>query len=610
MPTWPRRSGRSRRRGRSVHKRHVVAVARAAFIVALSAGTVSAQSSGPSGLEYRRLTATPGKVHAIVLPGPNTVPTGWAPSDFAIVVKEGGGVGSLTVAPMTGPTKTVVALDMSITFKRGFGKSLAEPVITKYAALVAQGDSIGLAIIGAQTSSSVALRTDSSAFLVDVSGAMSGKSELQSLVYAGIRASVAEAARDVYSGVREVIVFTDGGEEQPVSADEWNMLIADARDKGVRVSVILPIPTTAPIGSTTAMWGSTLSSLAAIANATGGAFNDSGVEDAAVVALKAAREEAQRWLVVEGTLCGVQQGRDIKVRVEYKPLGQTKSWTEYRTLVPVSATGMDSPCADPAAAAAGLCAKPCAVWEECRAGKCEARTCDKGCPDGSVCGPGKLCRAAQPAAAWSWWLWVVVGGGALLVVAGLLVARRSRRSAEAVSFEEVMYPEPPPVEPPLPTPEPESLGPIVAPLAALPEIHLVAIGGSITAGERWRLHKPRMSAGASSDPADGNDLVFPIGKVSGRHAMFELYPSGDLWVTDVGSRNGTFVNNRQLTANERTKLRVGDQLKLSQNLTLEVSIPGTGPVGRVEEPVDGERSGNAEGFAARKKRTVFDPGNR
>jgi predicted component of type VI protein secretion system len=176
---------------------------------------------------------------------------------------------------------------------------------------------------------------------------------------------------------------------------------------------------------------------------------------------------------------------------------------------------------------------------------------------------------------------------------------------------------PPPPEPP-PVVEPVANPHAVPDLDPLPETHLVAMGGWATPGERWRLHQRRTVAGASGDPADGVDLRFAIKQVSGKHAVFELYPSGDLWVKDLGSSNGTFVNGRRLAAGERAKLVVGDQVKLSQQLILVVERPGVTAEPRADEPEparpaapEAPRPDAAAAAAAKaKKSTRFDPGDR
>jgi pSer/pThr/pTyr-binding forkhead associated (FHA) protein len=62
--------------------------------------------------------------------------------------------------------------------------------------------------------------------------------------------------------------------------------------------------------------------------------------------------------------------------------------------------------------------------------------------------------------------------------------------------------------------------------------------------------------------------------VSTRHARLVL-EDGAWWVEDLGSRNGTFLNNRRLTGGSKQRLNVGD----------EVGFGATGPKLRVEEAV-------------------------
>ncbi len=70
--------------------------------------------------------------------------------------------------------------------------------------------------------------------------------------------------------------------------------------------------------------------------------------------------------------------------------------------------------------------------------------------------------------------------------------------------------------------------------------------------------------------ADGNS-VFGMGDryMSGRHARFHL-SNGTLHVTDLDSKNRTFVNDRALPPHEPTVLRPGDEIRLGTT-TLRVS---------------------------------------
>ena len=68
-----------------------------------------------------------------------------------------------------------------------------------------------------------------------------------------------------------------------------------------------------------------------------------------------------------------------------------------------------------------------------------------------------------------------------------------------------------------------------------------------------------------------NDLVLADQVVSGRHAVFHLSDSGRrLRVRDLGSTNGTFLNDKQI--NKPTDLTSGDRVRLGSSVQLEVRV--------------------------------------
>lgn len=118
--------------------------------------------------------------------------------------------------------------------------------------------------------------------------------------------------------------------------------------------------------------------------------------------------------------------------------------------------------------------------------------------------------------------------------------------------------------------------------------------------------------------ADGCGLLLPratsAGGPSRRHARLKV-ADGVLWVEDLGSKNGTYVNDIPLMARRRTPLRPGDRVRFDQ-IELEVGLQGDdepptkvrpGPIRALTEP---ERlaaaprpqavaqSGNARGHSA------------
>lgn len=66
------------------------------------------------------------------------------------------------------------------------------------------------------------------------------------------------------------------------------------------------------------------------------------------------------------------------------------------------------------------------------------------------------------------------------------------------------------------------------------------------------LHKDRTTLGRKP----GNDIVLDTMVVSGQHCAFDLVGVADVYLQDLGSTNGTYVNDRMVK--ERTKLQDGD----------------------------------------------------
>ena len=66
------------------------------------------------------------------------------------------------------------------------------------------------------------------------------------------------------------------------------------------------------------------------------------------------------------------------------------------------------------------------------------------------------------------------------------------------------------------------------------------------------LHKDRTTLGRKPD----NDIVLDTMVVSGHHCAFDLVGLADVYVEDLGSTNGTFVNAR--VVKQRTRLHDGD----------------------------------------------------
>jgi serine/threonine protein kinase len=89
----------------------------------------------------------------------------------------------------------------------------------------------------------------------------------------------------------------------------------------------------------------------------------------------------------------------------------------------------------------------------------------------------------------------------------------------------------------------------------------------------------------------GNQLLLRSRSASRQHAFLER--EGDCaWITDLSSRNGTFVNGKQLEPNKKTALTTADEVRFGQSIVLvirgcAVPIPPTRPY---SSPPPGKRA--------------------
>lgn len=71
---------------------------------------------------------------------------------------------------------------------------------------------------------------------------------------------------------------------------------------------------------------------------------------------------------------------------------------------------------------------------------------------------------------------------------------------------------------------------------------------------------------------DGNDIVIPDPYISGKHGVIEI-TSGEAFLTDIGSSNGTMLNEVKIAANMRTKIGANDVIRLG-SMELRVEFAG------------------------------------
>jgi hypothetical protein len=62
--------------------------------------------------------------------------------------------------------------------------------------------------------------------------------------------------------------------------------------------------------------------------------------------------------------------------------------------------------------------------------------------------------------------------------------------------------------------------------------------------------------------AGNTDLCLPLASISKYHAFFSVLPDGNHTITDVGSKNGTWVNDNRLVPKQAVRLGDGDLVTL------------------------------------------------
>lgn len=142
--------------------------------------------------------------------------------------------------------------------------------------------------------------------------------------------------------------------------------------------------------------------------------------------------------------------------------------------------------------------------------------------------------------------------------------------------------------------EPQKANPLVG---ALPtELHVEAT--PIELGSLLRVARPEIRVGRDPEM----ELSLEIPEVSNHHATLYVEPDGELYVVDVGSTNGTYLAQKRLPANERLHVPPGSELWFSTQIRLRVVQPWRAT------PAP-SRSAPLPGHVVRRARTVVDPGD-
>jgi hypothetical protein len=425
--------------------------------------------------------------------------------------------------------------------------------------------------------------------------AQSGTRQLVTRLKFYIQQAVREAASKQplsRGGSREVIVFTDAGEES--AALKVKDLATEARDKGVRVQIVVFSPKSTGKRSNAA---TRLDEMSQLAEGSGGRYIQVGDVDArqAVTGLAGALENLY-WLDVG--FCGVKRGQNTgRLSVEGLSGGATTAWSDsvsFRQKAEGSATAAcpGSVATGPSPARTGTGSKtgtsgsvtpPSPSTQPGPTAGTPGSPSQPGTPSGS---PGTAAQpggtpgaldSAQPSSGLPWWLIALLIGLGLLLL-GVLIALLTRRRSEPAPAPQVAPPVAAPVpvpEPPAPQPEPAPATPAWKdPFATLPETRLVVVRGPAGLEPFYRVHKSSFSIGAR---AGEMDLAVELPQLSGHHATVQLFKGGNVFVKDEHSTNGTFVDGRRLNPGERVQVRPGQSIRLSQYLELTLVQPGLQP---------------------------------
>lgn len=148
---------------------------------------------------------------------------------------------------------------------------------------------------------------------------------------------------------------------------------------------------------------------------------------------------------------------------------------------------------------------------------------------------------------------LIAGGAAAVVVLAAVVLLGKKKKPAPVS------------QPISPT------GPAVPAIGAVGGLRLQCLSGNF-AGRRFPIEK---QVRIGRDPAR-NDLVYPANApgVSGAHCVVKA-EGGQLWLTDLGSSHGTYLNGRKLAANQALPLNPGDRFWLgSENEMFQITVKG------------------------------------
>jgi hypothetical protein len=401
----------------------------------------------------------------------------------------------------------------------------------------------------------------------------SSETSLMSAIRTGSKHAAEEQAS---SGARQLIIFSDAGEEGSIF--QLDETVRYARRQGTPVYPIILKSVTSPNSTSAQRFATANDRMKKIAEETGGQHihaADASIEARARLASHATAIERLYWLDV--SFCGVSSADarfadQIYVDVIDGPMVEASTdparFTQHAggSALLSCVAAPPEPVADSSQPVAEL---PVIVDP----------------PASTRSGPSPLEELFKDSSG------LLLGGGLALLLmlmllrgGGLALFLLLRRRPKEQT-PDAPEPAPEPVAEPVSTQqaEPEDLSPDWHdPLApSLPETRLVILAGADGMEGFYRIHKREFVLGA--DAARGVDLVFQVPQISGRHATVQLYGSGAVYVMDH-STNGTFVDGRRLKKGERRQVFPGQVIGLSSRVRMRVEQPGHAPLAPPPRP--------------------------
>jgi hypothetical protein len=362
----------------------------------------------------------------------------------------------------------------------------------------------------------------------EAQGAIQGYTRLRNFIREA--ATRAEALLPLSKGgLREVVVFTDAGEES--TAYSVAEVVAHARSLGVRINVVVfysPSQTAAR----------RLDEVKQIAEGTGGRFIQVDTPENVRDAIKDLATAPSRTFWVDLAYCGVPTDRGER----FDDTIDIEVWKD----------------------GARLAASGAAPFRQ-HAAKAAVKPCATPAPADAV-DPNPQPRGMR---AWLWWALPLALLSLLLLLLVLLAVRRRRKGP--VESPPLANAEPPPAPAPkvAPPPAPKLASPFEPtddpwdnPLERLPPVDLELVTGP--SGLRPKLRLTRRSTTVGARPE--SDLRLDVPQISSEHAVVQLYPNGNVFVRDEGSTNGTFVDGDRVDPASRKPVKPGQTISFSRKI--------------------------------------------